>query len=255
VICVEDLENAGSDAAGTAEETGHSAVVEPAPYPSIVMAILAKLDTKGKRQAFGVLAVVCLLGLFGIMYLFGLGSMTNQASAATSTAAAAAPEPAAPVAEAPAPVVTEPVAAAPAVTATPTSATETETETAKAEDPAKAGDTVLVGASKDAQLPDHWSVIWGGSVGPVKSATGYVNASPNFKLTSGYVRLSIEFKATSGNATVFLVRVKPGIAKWAMWEGDMSAEHAPDTDPRFVEEGTYQIQVVGDPAAKIVVQQ
>jgi len=260
----EDLDGAVSQAPEVAEGAHHSAGAEQSLNPAPVEALMKKLDTPSKRMAawtgFGVFVIV----FFVFAYAMGLSSMKNSSSVSREAVAAAQAAQAA-TPEAPGPSYTPPqttgASALPAQVAT-TVAAPAAAETTEAPDAAKpavasadtvssGSDAVLTGASKQSDLPGSWKAVWSGSG---KSTASSAWHSPDFKLSAGFFRSTVKFTGAVSGVTLSLVRVSPGIGKWALWDGASPAQ-AITSDPRSIEAGTYRFEVSGSAAFTVSAQQ
>jgi hypothetical protein len=270
VIGVEDgMEHAVTDAPEGAHD-GHVSGADLPLNPAPVEAVMKRLDSPGKRMAAGAGVIVFVLAFFAFAYAMGLGSMKNSAgisrNAAVAAAKIASAQPEAPAASYTPPQTTNPTglaggapaqAAVPVVDAPAKESTEKVEPAEKAEpaektEPAEKSDSpgtsssgsddVLTGASRESQLPSQWKAVWSGSG---KAAPGASWRGPSFKLKSGFVRCAVDFTASGGAVTVYLVRLEPGIGKWALLEGTASTGTAITSDPRSIDAGTYRLQVDG----------
>lgn len=259
----EGMEHAVTDASEDAHG-GHGSGADLPLNPAPVEYVMKRLDSPGKRMAAGAGAIVFLLAFFAFAYAMGLGSMKNSEGVSRDAAVAAekiaTAQPEAPAASYTPPQTTSPTGLTTAVsTAAVTPAVETPAEvptiTATSVDSpdtaSSSSDAVLSGAA-ESQLPAQWKTAWTGSGASVAGSSW---RGPTFALKGGFVRCNVKFTTSGGAVTVYLVRVSPGIGKWALLEGSAVSGTSMTSDPRTIEEGTYRLQVDGTASFKAIVQQ
>jgi len=256
------MEHAVTEAPEGAHD-GHASGADLPLNPAPVDAVMKRLNSPSKRMAAGAGAIVFVLAFFAFAYAMGLGAMKNSAGVSRGAAVAAekiaAATPEAPAASYTPPQTTNPTGLSPATTTTavtpikeaPATA-EADTTTADSPDTASSSSDAVLSGAAESQLPSQWKTAWNGSG---KAGAGTSWRGPTFKLKSGFVRCAVDFTASGGAVTVYLVRVEPGIGKWALLEGSAVSGASVTSDPRSIDEGTYRLQVDGTASFKASIQQ